>query len=38
MKSEQKTKPTDASVKTFLEQIDDEGRQQDCLEIAEIMR
>lgn len=32
-----KTKPTQASVKEFFNQIPDEARRQDCIEIAKIM-
>jgi len=35
--SELKTKPTQASVKEFFNQIPDETRRQDCIEIAKIM-
>ncbi len=35
--AEQKTKPTQASVKEFLNQIPDEERRQDCFAVAKMM-
>lgn len=35
--AEAKTKPTQASVKDFLDQIDDENRRKDCYTILELM-
>lgn len=35
--AEPKTKLTNASVKDFLNQIDDEGRRQDCFAVAKMM-
>lgn len=37
MAAEPKTKPTQASVKDFLNQIPDEERRKDCFEVAKIM-
>ena len=36
--AEQKTKPTDVSVSSFLEKIEDEGVRDDCRELVKIMK
>jgi hypothetical protein len=36
--SENKTRPTDSSVKAFLDNIADEQRRRDCLELADMMQ
>ncbi|HEX6223437.1 MAG TPA: DUF1801 domain-containing protein, partial [Chryseolinea sp.] len=36
--AEQKTKPTDVSVSSFLEKIEDEGVRDDCRELVKVMK
>jgi hypothetical protein len=36
--AELKTRPTSESVAAFLDQVEDEQRRRDCLELVELMR